>query len=85
MQEQGGGSTSQPEGEGETPPKQARMPFMRGLIQEMGGNPQDLISPPPHRKMKRRGGVKRAAQRGSRVREGAPTPLGGRGAPYEQA
>ena len=37
------------EGEGEIPPKQARMPFMRGLIQEMGGNPKDLRRSPPDR------------------------------------
>ena len=44
--EGGGGGTPQPEGEGGTPPKQAHTPFVRGLIQEMGGNPQDLSNPP---------------------------------------
>ena len=38
----GGGGTLQPEGEGGKPPEQACMPFMRGLIQEMKGNTQDL-------------------------------------------
>ena len=48
MQERGveGGGNPQPKEEGGTPPEQARTPFMRGLIQEMGGNPQDLSNPP---------------------------------------
>ena len=46
MKERGGGSTPQPEGEGVTPPEQARTPFVHGLIQEMEGNLQDLSSPP---------------------------------------
>ena len=49
MQGRGGerGDNIPPEGEGGPPPEQAHTPFVRGLIQEMGGNPQDLISPPP--------------------------------------
>ena len=58
MQEQRGegGITPKPDGEGESPPEQARTSFLRGLIQEMGGNPQDLSSPPPHRETKREEG-----------------------------
>ena len=44
MQERGGGA---PGKGGGAPPEQERMPFVRGLIQEMGGSPQDLRSPPP--------------------------------------
>ena len=47
-----GGSNPQPEGEGGTPPKQACTSFVHGLIQEMGGNPQDLSTPHPHRDTK---------------------------------
>ena len=49
MQGQGreGAGNIQPEGKGGPPPNQARTPFLRGLIQEMGGKPQDLRSPPP--------------------------------------
>ena len=43
-------------GGGGGPPEQARTPFVRSLIQEMGGNPQDLISPPPEHKTKRGAG-----------------------------
>ena len=43
---QGGGGEDgagpQPDREGGAPPKQARTPFVRGLNQEMGVNPQDL-------------------------------------------
>ena len=48
MQERGGegGRTPYTKGEGGTPPKQARSSFLQGLIQDMGGNPQDLSSPP---------------------------------------
>ena len=45
----GGGGILQPEGEGGTPPEQARTPFVHGLIQEMGGNPKDLRRSPPDR------------------------------------
>ena len=41
------GAGSQPEGEGGPPPEQARTPFVRGLNQEMGGHPQDLLRTPP--------------------------------------
>ena len=50
MQGQGGGGAGniQPEGERGPLPDQVRTPFMRGLIQEMEGNPQDQRSPPPN-------------------------------------
>ena len=51
-----GGGTINPKGEGVPPPELARMPFMRGLTQEMGGNPQDLRRPSPQCKTKRGGG-----------------------------
>ena len=77
------GAGPQPEGEGGPPPEQPRTPFVRGLNQEMGGHPQDLLNtPPPQRKTKRRGAgdVFEMADGG-----GAPPPLGGRGTPDEQA
>ena len=40
---------------GGAPPDQARTTFVRGLIQEMGGNPQDLRMPPPLKQEKSRG------------------------------
>ena len=43
-----GGTGTQPEGVGGAPPKQARTPFLCGLIKKMGGHPQDLQSPPPN-------------------------------------
>ena len=87
MQERGRerGSKPQPEGEGGTPPKQASTPFVRGLIQEMGGNPKDLSSPLPTARRSEEEGTRREAQGGSGVGEGAPTPLGGRGTPGEKA
>ena len=45
-----GGALSILKERGGAPPEQARTPFMRGLIQEMGGNPQDLRSPTPNAK-----------------------------------
>ena len=65
-----GGGTHQ-EGEGVTPPNKACTPFVRSLIQEMGGNPQDLSRNPPYRKTNQgerenRGGL--ASYRGQRRR-----------------
>ena len=57
---------------------------MHGLIQEMVGRPQDLQM--PH--TARRNGVEGAGEEGretTRVGEGAPPPLGGRGTSEEQA
>ena len=87
MQEQGGegGSTPHPDGEGGAPPEQARTPFVRGLIQDMGGNPQDLSSPPTTMRRSEGEGIRGEAHGGTRVGEDAPTPLGGRGTPEEQA
>ena len=50
MQGRGGesGARPQPKGEGGPPPDQPLTPFVRVLIQEMGGNPQDMQSPPPN-------------------------------------
>ena len=85
MQYQGGlGGTPHREGEGGAPSKQDHTPFMRGLIQEMGGSPQDLQR--PH--TSRQSGVEGAGEEGREstgVGEGAPPPLGGRGTPEEQA
>ena len=63
MQEQGeeGGNTHQPEGEVGAPPKQARTPFVRVLIQERGGKLLELSIPlsPLHVDARERGeGVK---------------------------
>ena len=46
---EGNGAGPQPEGEGGPPPEHPRTPFVRGLNQEMGGHPQDLLrtTPPP--------------------------------------
>ena len=44
---EGNGAGPQLEGEGEPPPEQPRTPFVRGLKQEMGGHPQDLLRTPP--------------------------------------
>ena len=43
---EGNGAGPQPEGEGGAPPKQPRTPFVRGLNQEMGTHPQDLLRTP---------------------------------------
>ena len=51
-----GGETPHQEGEGGTLPEQARTLFMRGLIQEIWDNPQDLLSS-PHRETKRGAGL----------------------------
>ena len=67
MQEREGevGSTPHQEGEGGATPEQPRTPFVRGLIEEMGDNPQDLRNPqylripPSHCETKRGGRVKR--------------------------
>ena len=53
---EGGGASSSPKERGGSPPKQVRTPFVRGLIQEMGGNPQDLRSPPPNTRKREGGG-----------------------------
>ena len=57
---------------------------MRGLIQEMGGGPQDLQRLPT---AGRRGSEGERGERttGKRRGEGALPPLGGRGTPEEQA
>ena len=41
------GAGTQPDGEGGAPPKQARTPFVRCLIQEIGKTPKDLQIPSP--------------------------------------
>ena len=73
--------------EGGPPPNQARTPFVRGLIQEMGGHPQDLSRPPPNARRSEGAGVGGMSRELPRPGEevGAPSPLGGRGAPEEQA
>ena len=58
---------------------------MRGLIQKMEGDPQDLSIPPPTARQSVGEGIIGEAQGRPRVREGAPPPLGGRGTPEEQA
>ena len=77
--------TPQPEGEGGAPPEQARTPFVSGLIQEMGGNPQDLRSPPPTQDKAKGGGGREDGKGGTGVGVDASLPLGGRGTPEEQA
>ena len=57
---------------------------MRGLIQEMGGNYQDLSSTPPTMRRSEGEGIRGEAQGGSRFRESAPNPLGERRMPKEQ-
>ena len=42
MQERGGGGNPYQKGERGVPPEQERAPFVRGLIQEMGGGDLDL-------------------------------------------
>ena len=89
IQEQGGGGCLGTKKEmGGHPPKQTRTPFVCGLIYEMGGNPQDLISPPPPPHTARQsegGGARGEDQQGTRFKEGAPPPLGGKGTLEEQA
>ena len=66
--------------EGGAPPDQERTSILRGLIQKMGGSPQDLQR--PH--TSRRSGAEGAEEEGREtagVGEGAPPPLGGRGTP----
>ena len=85
MQEWGEvGVTPHQEGEGGEPPKQKRTPSVRGLIQEMGGGPQDLQRLPTAR---RSGSERARGERtiGRRRKEGAPIPLGGRGTSEVQA
>ena len=87
MREQGGegGGILHPKREGGAPPEQARTCFMRGLIQEMGGYPQDLRMPPPNARRSKGEGVGGERKGETRVRVGAPPPLGGRGIPEDQA
>ena len=70
MQRQGGegGAGPQPDGEGGAPPKQACMPFLRGLIQEMGGNPQTCEAPPPNARRSKGEGVGEEGQGETGVR-----------------
>ena len=88
MQEQEGGrgghSPARRRGGG-APPEQARTPFLRGLIQEMGGNPQDLRRPPPNARRIEGEGIRGEVKGGTVGGVGAPPPLGGRGEPEEQA
>ena len=59
-----------------------RTPFVRGLIQEMGGSPQDLSSPPTiARQSQQEDGERGVGREGAIIKEGAPPPLGGRGTP----
>ena len=78
MQERGRWGDTPPSrwGWGATP-NQERTPFVHGLIQEMGGSPQDLQRP---HTAKRSGaeGVGEKLWETTRVQEGAPPPLGGR-------
>ena len=80
----GGGTTHQDGGGGVATPNQERHPFVRSLMQEMGCSPQDLQRPHTARQ---RGadGAGEEGRKSSGVREGVPPPLGGRGAPEDQA
>ena len=86
MQRGGGeiGAGPQPEGEGGPPTKKPRTPFVRGLNQEMGGNPQDLMRNPPNEGRSGGEGSVASDQDGEGGGGGAPPPLGGRGIPEEQ-
>ena len=80
-----GGSTPQPDGEGGPPLEQARTFFVHGLIQEMESNPQDLSRFSPPASGSEGEEIRGDSQGGTRVGVGAPTPLGGRGTPEDQA
>ena len=69
-----GGAPPSPTERGGTPPEQARTPFVCGLIQEMGGNPQDLSSPFPIARQSKGEGIREEAQGGTRIWEGVSTP-----------
>ena len=58
---------------------------MRSLIQEMGGNPQDLIISPPNARRSEGERVRDESRGKSGDKVGARPPLGGRGMPDEQA
>ena len=71
------------EGEGGIPPNQEHTPFLRNMVQEMGGGPQDLHSPPTAKRSKG-DGERGEEQPGLGVGGGASTPLGGKGKPTEK-
>ena len=80
-----GGGILHFEGERGAPPEQACTPFVRSLIQEMGGNPQDLRRPPLNARLIEGEGVGGEIQGETGVGLVTPPQIGGRGAPEEQA
>ena len=66
-----------PKGEGGAPPEQVRTLFVRGLIQEMGGQPPRPENTLPQRKMKRGGGDRSRNQGANRRRGGSTYPIRG--------
>ena len=81
-----GGGTPDQEREGGAPPEQEHTPFVRGLLHEIWGVPQDLHIPPlPTARQSGMEGARGEEQLGLGVGWSAPPPLGGRGTPEEQA
>ena len=80
-----GGADSSPKERGGAPPKQACTPFVRGLIQEMGGSPQYLRRPPPAARPSEGARAGDEIREGPRGKEGEPSPLGGIRTPKDQA